>query len=286
MSKVRVLGYLSIDVLSHDDGVETLQPGGAALYAALGAACAGAVTAITASVGPDWPEAWTEALSDNGIGTAGVTRLPHSTRRTRIRHENGARRSAHFGRADWLAATMAHQPDPKGADGGVLVATAMPVDALNRILTVACGRPVVADTSEWVASEQGDDLRGVLSRLTVFAPSAEETRLLCPGLDDDRAALALAACGPCIVQKRGARGLVVVQGTDLHHLPALRARIVDPTGAGDATVGAIAAGLARGLPILEAARAALAIGARAVAGLGPSGLGLSVPAETLSKELP
>mgnify|MGYP000862473355 CR=1 FL=1 len=286
MTGVAVLGYLSIDAVSHGDGAPRRQPGGAALYAALGATLAGARTAIVAGVGPDWPDAWTEALRHAGIDIAGIDRRDHPTRRTRIRHGDGARQSPHFGQADWLAATLAHRPDPARAEAGFLVATPMPVDALDRILDAAQGRPVIADTSEWVAASQAEALRRALPGLAVFAPSLEETRLLCPGLGDDDAALALAASGPCIVQKRGSAGLVVAQGAALHRLPAHPATVVDPTGAGDATVGAIAAGLARALPPLEAARAALAIGARAVSGLGPQGLGLSVPAQTLLEEIP
>ena len=285
MNDVTILGYLSIDSLSHNDGAAFQQPGGAALYAALGARRTGATIAIVASVGPDWPEGWTRALSGCGIMTHRVTRRADPTRRTQILHGPGLRQSPHFGREDWLAATLAHQPDPSGADGRVLVATPMPVSALAGILDAAGDRAVVADTSEWVAANQAADLHALLSRLTVFAPSCEETRLLCPGLDDDQAALALAALGPCLVQKRGAQGLVVVQGTDLNRLPAHPAQVVDPTGAGDAVVGAIAAGLARGLTPFAAAQAAMAIGAMAVSGLGPSGLGLRVPDQTLSEEI-
>lgn len=285
MTDVIVLGYLSIDSLSHGDGAAVRQPGGAAMYAALGARCAGAQTAIVASIGPDWPEGWTRALSDCGIKTHGVTRRADPTRRTQILHGPGVRQSPHFGREDWLAATLAHQPDSSSADGRVLVATPMPVGALAGILDTAGDRSVVADTSEWVAGNQTAELIATLGRLTVFAPSCEETRLLCPGIDDDQAALALAALGPCIIQKRGAQGLVVVQGTDLHRLPAHPAQVVDPTGAGDAVVGAIAAGLARGLTPFAAAQAAMAVGAMAVSGLGPSGLGLRVTDQTLPEEI-
>ncbi|WP_405404991.1 carbohydrate kinase family protein [Paracoccus sp. Ld10] len=286
MTDVAVLGYLSIDTLSHGHGVAAQQPGGAALYASLGALRGGASTAIVASVGPDWPNDWTGALSGCGIETHRVAHRPHPTRRTQIRHGLGARQSPHFGRQDWLAATLAHRPDPLGADGRVMVATPMPVSVLAAILDAAGDRPVVADTSEWVAGTQAAELIAVLGRLTVFAPSCEETRLLCPGLDDDHAALALAVCGTVIIQKRGAQGLVIVQGTDLRRIPAHPAHVVDPTGAGDAVVGAIAAGLARGMTPFAAARSAMAIGAMAVSGLGPSGLGLRVPEQTLSEEIP
>lgn len=285
MTHVSVLGYLSIDSLSHDGRAAGQQPGGAALYAALGARHAGAAPEIVASVGPDWPEGWTRALSECGIVTGGVTRRPELTRRTQILHGQGTRKSPHFQRSEWIAATMAHQPNPAGAVGKVLVAAPMPVSGLTAVLNAAGDRPVVADTSEWVSANEADELLAILGRLTIFAPSCEETRLLCPGLGDDEAALALAASGPCIVQKRGAQGLVVVQGTMLHRLSAYPARVVDPTGAGDAVVGAIAAGLALGLTPLFAAQAALTTGAHAVSGMGPVGLGLSVPAQTIPEEI-
>jgi ribokinase len=47
----------------------------------------------------------------------------------------------------------------------------------------------------------------------------------------------------------------------------------DATGAGDATVGAIAVGLAAGRSLSQALRGAAAVGARCVSGHGPSALG-------------
>ena len=54
--------------------------------------------------------------------------------------------------------------------------------------------------------------------------------------------------------------------------------MVDPTGAGDACVGALGAGVARGLDDPALLALGLEVAARAVAGLGPEGLGLATPA--------
>jgi len=55
----------------------------------------------------------------------------------------------------------------------------------------------------------------------------------------------------------GARGALLVSGEDAHELPPLVVGAVDATGAGDALNGALAAGLAHGLPLHEAARQAV-----------------------------
>jgi sugar/nucleoside kinase (ribokinase family) len=100
-----------------------------------------------------------------------------------------------------------------------------------------------------------------------------------PHLDDDEAAEALARLGPAVLQKRGAAGALAVEagGGARHILPAPPvAKVVDPTGAGDAVVGALAARLALGEPFAKAAEAALSAGALAVSGIGPAGLGLDL----------
>jgi sugar/nucleoside kinase (ribokinase family) len=163
----------------------------------------------------------------------------------------------------------------------VAVLTAMPAADLARQLDVATARGarVVADTSEIFARRERDGLLALAGRLDLFAPSREETRLLLPDLDDDGALAALARRCARVVQKRGADGLALRSAAHPAGLrvPARPGPVVDPTGAGDACVGALAAGLARGLD--DAALLALGseVAARAVAGVGPAGLGLAVP---------
>jgi len=81
-----------------------------------------------------------------------------------------------------------------------------------------------------------------------------------------------------VVLKQGADGLLWRQGED----PPLRQvslveQVVDGTGAGDATVGALAAGRARGLAPAALLFSASCIAARAAGAIGPIGLGLTLP---------
>jgi ribokinase len=54
----------------------------------------------------------------------------------------------------------------------------------------------------------------------------------------------------------GAEGALLLDG-DVERLPAPTVKVVDTTGAGDAVNGALAAELAAGRPLLEAARFAM-----------------------------
>jgi sugar/nucleoside kinase (ribokinase family) len=82
---------------------------------------------------------------------------------------------------------------------------------------------------------------------------------------------------PRVVQKRGADGLALVSAAHpaILRRQAFASRVVDPTGAGDACVGALGAGLAHGLDDPALLALGLEVSARAVAGVGPEGLGLA-----------
>ncbi len=279
---VVVVGYLSLDEIAVDGRVHRDVPGGAALYAALGARAAGAAATLVAARGPDFPEDVLQALREAGVDCAAVVPRDHPTRRARLDHRaDGGRASPHYADPAWHAATEALAPPlpPATPRPAVAVLTAMPAALLARQLdwATAQGAAVVGDTSEAFAARERDALLRLAARLALFAPSREETRLLLPGLADDAALAALARRCPRVVQKRGPEGLALCSAAHPAgiRLPAGPGPVVDPTGAGDACVGALGAGLARGLD--DAALLALAreVAGRAVAGVGPAALGLA-----------
>ncbi|NOX23380.1 MAG: ribokinase [Actinobacteria bacterium] len=55
----------------------------------------------------------------------------------------------------------------------------------------------------------------------------------------------------------GARGAILAHGAEVTHIPAPPVAVVDTTGAGDALNGSLAAGLAAGAPLREAAESAV-----------------------------
>lgn len=82
----------------------------------------------------------------------------------------------------------------------------------------------------------------------------------------------LLARGPrSVVVTLGAEGALVADGETVAHVPAPQVEVVDTTGAGDAFVGALAARLALGDPLPEAAAYAARAGAAAVTREGAQG---------------
>ena len=281
--RILVVGYLSIDTLETSGGRFENVPGGAALYAALGVRHAGAKAVVLAAVGEDYPMQWLEAMAQIGIDVSGVERRAGPTRTAALHYsDDGTRVSTNHGQTTWWQRTLALAPPPPGdlADLDALVACPMPINTLSALVRQAWPRnlPVVADTSEAFVAEGSAQLLELVERLAAFAPSREETRRMWPGLSDDAAAQALAARGVHVLQKRGAMGAWAVTGGGKvgTQIPAPSAVVVDATGAGDATVGALAAHLCRGADFLVAATAALATGALAVSGIGPAALGFPV----------
>jgi len=111
----------------------------------------------------------------------------------------------------------------------------------------------------------------VLLRADPLVLNEHEARLVAAALDvpagdgDEPLVRGLLARGVrSVVLTLGPRGALVGQGGDVTAVPAPRVRAVDTTGAGDAFVGALAHGLARGDGLVDAARTAARVGAYAV----------------------
>ncbi|RMI12706.1 ribokinase [Cellulomonas triticagri] len=125
----------------------------------------------------------------------------------------------------------------------------------------------------------------VLTSLDGGAP----TTLRSPA-DEDRVASRLLAHGvPSVVLTLGARGALVARaGHAPVRITAPRVRVVDTTGAGDAFVGALAAGLAAGDDLVAAAHVAVRVGTFAVGrdGAQPSYPGLDDPLPPDAEEHP
>ena len=68
------------------------------------------------------------------------------------------------------------------------------------------------------------------------------------------------ANGPAVVVTMGEADALVLHGGEATHVPAPRVDAIDTTGAGDAFCGSLAAGIADGLGLVDAARRAVRVG--------------------------
>ena len=283
--RVTVSGYLSLDTIVCPRGTFEDVPGGAALYAALGARAAGARVHLRASLCGDFSRAALDGLEALGVDLGRLEPAPGPTRRARLEDRSASperpteRISPHLSDPEWWERTRALAPAPALVPADAVVITAMPAESVERHAHAArsLGARVVADTSEAFATTEREALLAVLARVDLFAPSLEEVRLLLPGVSDEAAQRELESRCRHVVRKLGPDGLVWSSAGHRPRRQASRAgTVADSTGAGDATVGALAAGFARGLPIPDMLRESSAIAARAVSGVGPTGLGLDL----------
>lgn len=277
-ARIAVVGYLGIDSIRTSDGTERRCLGGGALYASLAVAQAGLTPVLHAAFGNDLPHDLEASLAGLGIDLTVVERRDHPTRRVRLDYATqDDRNSPHFTEEAWWHATHALAPPrPSGRfDATVLC----PATAASMAAALNCGGDlgsVVADTSEAYVEHDGPALLALLPALAIFAPSLAETRALCPGATDEDTLAWLARRAPCVVQKRGAEGLVLARGDrPFQRRPPSAGMVIETTGAGDTVAGALAAGLALGLDDEKLLALASRMAALAVSGVGPEGLGFT-----------
>ena len=138
----------------------------------------------------------------------------------------------------------------------------------------AAGARITADPGCQLAVRGLDEITPILARLDAFLPSEVELRALVPGagLEDALAELA-ARCPGAVAVKLGPKGVLVRDrgARAAVAVPAVPARAVDPTGAGDSFCGGFLAGLVETGDAVAAARYGAISAARIVAAFGADG---------------
>ena len=268
---VDIVGYASIDRIEVPDGHTYDSIGGAAIYAALSAARVAVTPRLCIAIGEDFPDDWLARLTALGIDTTLVERRAGPSRRTQLVYGHGEARKDSASRSDlWWERTRALSPPlPGGAQTCLLCP--IPPERIAEMRRAAPGL-LIADTSEVFAAGGAVALAHFLG-VDTFAPSLDEAELLTGETEEDRILARLGEVSPSIILKRGDRGLLAWQdGRTLVCSPSPRIA-VDPTGAGDATVGAISAAAAVGLDLVEQLAAGAEAGALTVQKPGPVALG-------------
>jgi sugar/nucleoside kinase (ribokinase family) len=114
-------------------------------------------------------------------------------------------------------------------------------------------------------------IRAVLPFTDVFFPNEIEALRLTKCRSVERAAWELAKLARITVVKLGARGALVCAEGKQFHIPPVKTKVVETTGAGDSFDAGFLAHFLKGGSIEESARAGAAAGARAVSAAGGTG---------------
>jgi ribokinase len=274
----------------------TLSPGGKGANQAVAAARRGARTVMIGAVGDDGrADDALPYLRSSGVDVSGVDTVPGPTGLAIVSvggdSENTIVVVPGANGAVGAAAVGSHSAVLSEA-AVVVLQGEIPVDGIAAAVQHAGGRvvfnlaPVIDVPADVVKAADPLVVNEHEGRLLLAAwgasasdPQAtdEEARV-----DDESVVASLRAQGvTSVVMTRGAAGAIVSDesGTVLVASPKVAA--VDSSGAGDAFVGALAAGLSSGSSLLEAAQDAVRVGAFSVTGVGTQA---SYP--TLGDELP
>ena len=237
--------------------------GGKGANQAVSAARHGVGVAMVGCVGADAEgRRLTDALAAEGIDTSGV----------RVR-DDAATGTAHITVDPEGANTIVVIPGANGrlsaadvrrelgrlaAPDVVLVQLEIPLDAVMEAVAGTAARVVLNPAPARPLPSE------LLRHVDVLVPNVPELGALTGGdvprtLDDITARARTLADGRAVVVTMGESGALVVDGDRATHVPAPRVDAVDTTGAGDAFCGSLAAGLARGRSLVDAARDAVQV---------------------------
>lgn len=254
-----VVGNYCHDLLRLGPGHETQALGGSSAY----------ISAVLDAVGVDYAVA---AVAGDDFRYADRVRYPPriipGTRTTEFTAELGAgervlRVSA---RAEPL------RPEDITVDARVALACGVMGELLPQTLVRVAerARHVVADAQGLLRTldAEGRVLNLPLSE-TPYAALLERIHVLKASEDEARAMdVEAVRRRTCLVITRGAEGCTVLTADARIDVPALPAKEVDPTGAGDCFLAGFALGLLRGVPLERCAELANWFGAQAVTQVG------------------
>jgi sugar/nucleoside kinase (ribokinase family) len=284
-------------------------PGGSLLYSAGGLAVWDTNAGLIGRVGEDYPRQWLRDIEQRGFSTSGIhtlRELQNVDLRSFIAFTASNERSqsnavSHFARRQlpFPKSLLGYQaPDESRKDSREPELTSpaaldVPRDYWNILHVHICPFDFISQSQMVNLFKGGSnqtvsldpapgymfpafwrDLRLVLQGVTVFQPSEEELRTLFWGETNDLWEMArrVSEYGPqIIVIKRGILGQLVydVPGSHRYEIPAYPARLVDPTGAGDAFCGGFLAGFQKTHDPLQAALHGSVSASLKIEGSGP-----------------
>ncbi|KOY00244.1 PfkB family carbohydrate kinase [Pseudomonas nunensis] len=141
------------------------------------------------------------------------------------------------------------------------------------VLALPKGINVIFDPGPLVDSPDEPLMKALLARIDVWTSNGVEALRFTGASDIAEALDRLVEHLPAdvlMVVRDGPQGCWISQRGERQHVPGFKVVAVDSNGAGDAHAGVFVAGLAQGLPVVEAARRANAAAALAVTRWGPA----------------
>lgn len=246
-SSLLVVGSVGLDTVETRAGKRADVLGGAASYFSVAASFLAPVR-LTAVVGTDFPDAYSELLETHAVDLAGLERVAGRTFRwSGVYAADFSTRTTLDTQLNVFQDFRPKLPAAWTDSEYVFLANIDPVLQLGVLEQTKKPRFVACDTMNfWIEGKRPDLLR-LLERVDMLLLNDEEARQLSGQANLPAAARAIRAMGPkAVVIKRGDAGALLFHEGGVFSAPAFPIEnVVDPTGAGDSFAGGFMGWMAR-----------------------------------------
>lgn len=278
MFDLAVIGHYTIDQIITKEVEPKPTLGGPPTYTSIAARRMGATVTVISKVGKDFPDEYIAWLSRNGIDLTGLARVDTPTTRFISKYENEER----VLQLKSVCSSILPEDIPKDLKTKCIhlgpVAREIPVETVSHAAKTT--KVVSLDPQGFVRrfDREGhvldqERLEVTMLRHIDILKASEKELKIAMGIDDPwKAAEAATKFGPGIVIiTKGVKGALMLHDHARYEIPAYKPKsIIDPTGAGDAFIGAFMAEYVRGKDPSWCVAVGAATSSFVVEGLGPS----------------
>ncbi len=262
---ILVVGTLALDTIETPwEKVEQIL-GGSATYIALSARLLANPVGVVAVIGRDFPEEYKQVLQSNDLDLAGVQTLrDQDTFAWGGSYRNDLNvRDTTFTHLNALAEFNPVIPESYRDSKVLCLGNLSPEIQSNALSQIGDKTFIACDTMNYWIQNTRKELDEVLQRIDCLIINDEEARQITDEYNLFTAAHQILDLGPRIlIIKKGEHGAMLFVEEQMFTIPGFPvAKVQDPTGAGDAFLGAFAGGLAHETQInLDALKRAIVYG--------------------------
>jgi len=277
------VGHFAIDLITSPK-IASPQPtlGGSPTYTSVAAAKLGAKVSVISKVGEDFQNRHVEWLKANGVDLCGLKQVKSAaTTKFIVTYRNGQRKLQLSNRAPPIS-----QLDiPDSLQTKALHIAPIANEIQNAVITKLRGLTEILslDPQGFVRTfDKKGKMRlrpwkpnQALTQIDIYKSSSREIRMVTRLKELPLAMREIRDYGAKIVMvTRGLKGTILLVDDEFYHIPACKPRVFrDPTGAGDAFIGAFLAEYLQGKETLWCACVGSAASSFVVEGIGPAMFG-------------
>lgn len=247
-----IIGNLTIDSISIDNKISSVEVGGTSAYASLAASIFSKNVNIVSKIGRDFPRDFLSVLQKKGVNTNGVKISHCETTKFRIKYTGNMRKlkleqlceEIKLEDLSSLKADVVHlgpvfgEVSPELIEKSLKIGSVVTIDAQGFVRT--------ADKYGYIVNKFPIP-HHFLKFIGVLKGSASELKTALKSKTVREILAKSEKAGVCMTLiTRGAQGAILYSNNRVYKFPAYSTAVIDPTGAGDSLIGSFLALLVKG----------------------------------------